>query len=207
MLRKMARETFMYDVYEFFYRLMDNVLEKRTIEIWLKEGEKLPVPHAMKRKIIKEIIQKNNIQAFVETGTYKGYMVDAVKDLLPKIYSVEINTFLAHKAIKRFHKHKNVKIIKGDSSKEIPEIIAKLNNSSFFWLDAHFSGGITGKGEEDSPLKKELKFIKENAPSGSIIAIDDIADCNGHNGYPSLDEILSLSNKHELKNNIAVLYL
>lgn len=207
MLRKIARETFIYDIYEFFYRFMDNILEKRSIDVWIKEGERLPVPHAVKRKILRGIVVKNRIKTFVETGTYKGYMIDAVKNIIPEIYSIEIDNFLANKAAERFKRFKNISIINGDSSKEITEIITKLENPTLFWLDAHFSGGITGKGDEDSPLKRELKLIKEKTPAGSIVAIDDIGDCNGQNGYPSLEEIMCLSNKHELKNNIAVLYL
>ena len=68
MLKKMARETFIYDTYEFFYRFMDNVFEKRTVDIWIKEGEKLPVPHAVKRKILRDVIVKNGIKTFVEIG-------------------------------------------------------------------------------------------------------------------------------------------
>jgi hypothetical protein len=207
MLKKTARKTFIYDIYEFLYRFADIAFEEITIQKWQKNGEKLPVPHAIKRKIIKDLIQRNKIRTFVETGTYKGYMIDAVKDIVPEIYSVEIDRFLASKVTKRFRRSNHVKIIQGDSSIEVKSIITKLKNPTLFWLDAHFSGGITGKGEEDSPLEKELKFIKEKAPAGSIIAIDDIADCNGQNGYPLLEEMLSLSNKHELKNNIAVFYL
>ena len=207
MLKKTVRKTFIYDIYEFFYRFLDTTFEKIIMQRWQKKGERFPVPHAVKRKFVKEIVKKNKIQIFVETGTYKGYMIDAVKDIIPEIYSIEIDRFLANKATKRFEKFKNVVIVNGDSSEKLPVIISKLKKPSFFWLDAHFSGGITGKGEEDSPLKKELEFIKNNAPSGSIIAIDDVADCNGENGYPELNEILSLSGEHELKNNIAVLYL
>ena len=89
MLKKMARETFIYDTYEFFYRFMDNVFEKRTVDIWIKEGEKLPVPHAVKRKILRDVIVKNGIKTFVETGTYKGYMIDAVRNIIPEIYSID----------------------------------------------------------------------------------------------------------------------
>ena len=207
MFKKTVRKTFIYDIYEFFYRLADTILEEATIQRWKKRGEEFPVPHAVKRKFIKEIVKKNKVQIFVETGTYKGYMIDAVKETVSAVYSIEINEFLARTASERFKKKSCVEIIHGDSSIEIKNIVSKLKSPALFWLDAHFSGGITGKGEEDSPLKKELEFIKNNALPGSIIAIDDIADCNGQNGYPELNEILSLSDKHEIKNNIAVLYL
>jgi len=207
MIKEFAMKTVIYDIYEYFYRAGNVFFEDRIIQSWLKNGEKIPVPHAVKRQMLQDVVKRNSIKVFVETGTYKGYMIDPLKYIVEKIYSIEIDNFLADKAQSRFKKNRNITIINGDSAAEIPDIVKKLEKPALFWLDAHFSGGITGKGDEDSPLKKELKFIKDNAPAGSIIAIDDIADCNGQNGYPLLDEIISLSDKHELKSNIAVIYL
>ncbi len=92
---------------------------------------------------------------------------------------------------KRFAKVNKVYIIYGDSSKKIKQIVDKISSPVFFWLDAHYSGGITAKGK--NPILKELLDIFNNWSSKGVVLIDD-ARLFGKGDYPPLDSIIDLVN-------------
>ena len=61
-----------------------------------------------------------------------------------------------------------------------------------FWLDAHYSGGVTAKGSTECPLEHELQIIAEHACTGHIILIDDVR-LMGSGDYPSLARVCELA--------------
>jgi hypothetical protein len=58
-----------------------------------------------------------------------------------------------------------------------------------FWLDGHYSGGITAKGPLDTPIVKELDSILNHSVTGHVILIDDARCFVGENDYPTIDEL------------------
>ena len=61
-----------------------------------------------------------------------------------------------------------------------------------YWLDGHYSAGITGTGESHCPLLKELESIFTLTTSPFVIAIDD-ARCFGNDpAYPTIDSLREL---------------
>jgi hypothetical protein len=96
---------------------------------------------------------------------------------------------LARLAARRFSEHAHIEIIEGDSAKKLAEIIPRIDGSALFWLDGHYSAGITGRGEEDCPIWGELASINGKLPHPYVIIVDD-ARCFGVNeGYPTLGEL------------------
>lgn len=58
-----------------------------------------------------------------------------------------------------------------------------------FWLDAHYSRGDTARGEEETPILKELELIGAHPVRGHLLLIDD-ARCFGvDEGYPSIERM------------------
>ena len=49
-----------------------------------------------------------SLDMFIETGTYIGEMVNAVRSRFKKIYSIELGPELYQKAVKRFENEKNI---------------------------------------------------------------------------------------------------
>jgi hypothetical protein len=128
--------------------------------------------------------QRFNPQIFIETGTYKGEMIDAMKGEFKKLYSIELSDALYEEAKIKFAKEKNVELLHGDSGKILPRILETIDEPALFWLDAHYSDGITARGEVDTPIEKELKTIFSHKIKNHIIVIDDASDFNGKNDYP-----------------------
>ena len=79
-------------------------------------------PALFKRAVIKQYAKKFSPSIFIETGTYLGDTVAAVKNLFSEIHSIELGENLAKEARKRFAKYSHIKIHQGDSAIVLPEI-------------------------------------------------------------------------------------
>jgi hypothetical protein len=157
--------------------------------MWEKQGCAIPPPHAVKQWVLWMYAKKYQIHTFVETGTYQGAMISGLKDIFSKIYSIELSRELFEKAIKRFKTSRHITLLQGDSSIELGKVIPELAEPALFWLDAHYSAGITARGDKDTPVHEELKIILGNTDIEHIIVIDD-ARCFGKEpGYPSINDL------------------
>ena len=111
---------------------------------------------------------------FIETGTYLGEGVTAALAAgFPVIRSVELSDELFAKNVRRFADRPSVKIYHGSSDDQLWNMIADIDRPITFWLDAHYSGGITVKGSENSPILKELAVIARHPIKTHAILIDD----------------------------------
>lgn len=176
------------------YNFYKNYFGKKEIAGWFKKGKPIPPPHAVKQEIVKDIAQKSKLKIFIETGTFLGDMVNAVKNSFEKIYSIEINEKLYQMSKKRFKKYNHIHIIKGDSGEILKFLLQKINEPVLFWLDAHYSGGITGKGEKETPIIKELQNILNHQVKNHIILIDDARLFVGKNDFPIIEELKGILN-------------
>jgi hypothetical protein len=129
------------------------------------------MPPAVKHLFIKWTAKRYGLKTFIETGTAYGDTVAAVKDSFNRIYSIELDRMLFYGSIGRFFFHKNINIILGDSPKELRSIMLEIYEPCLFWLDAHWSGGVTARGKVDTPVIDELKAIEGDY--GHVILIDD----------------------------------
>lgn len=109
---------------------------------------------------------------FIETGTGEGDTLYNIQHHFNKIYSIELSEKYVNIARKRFDNR--VHIIQGDSSVILKPLLNEINGSVFFWLDWHWSGGDTTKGNVDCPLMEEMKIINDNYKTKCIVAIDDV---------------------------------
>ena len=168
----------------------------RELETWERSGRPCPPPHAVKQRVLRTYAREHGLRVFVETGTYLGDMVEAMRRSFDKIYSIELSEELFREAQKRFAHAKHIEIIHGDSGVELGNIVRKLQQPALFWLDGHYSAGMTARGEKDSPVFEELGHILRNPDLGHVVIIDDARCFGTESGYPSLatltEYILSL---------------
>ncbi len=183
-IKKMLPNEFRYRIVEFRY----NHFPEGIIRNWEKQGCPIPPHPVVKQKIVKEYQKKYQYKVLVETGTYLGYMVSAQKRNFKKIYSIELADALYNRAAKKFKNYSHIRIIHGDSGEKIGQIIEALNEPAIFWLDGHYSGGFTVKGESNCPIWKELDAIfSKNLDH--VILIDDAREFTGRNDYPTYKEV------------------
>lgn len=129
-----------------------------------------------------------DLSVLVETGTCFGDAVAGVRDAFDEIYSIELSSELYEGARKRFAKDAKVHLFAGDSASVLPGLLPQLPERCLFWLDAHYSGGVTARGPVDTPIIQEVDAILSLRPH-SVVLVDD-ADCfNGTTSYPTLEQL------------------
>ena len=166
-------------------------LHKAELAVWAARGRPGPPPHAVKEAIVKDYAARHRLDTFVETGTYLGDMVWAVRHTFREIHTVELDPLLYRRALRRFHRSSHVHVYQGDSAEVLGTIVAALQGPALFWLDGHYSGGITAKGAVDTPIKTELSHVfADRRPH--VVLIDDASDFTGTGDYPAIDELEDL---------------
>jgi predicted O-methyltransferase YrrM len=163
--------------------------EVRDLAIWERRGRPCPPPHIVKQRVLREYAREYGLRIFVETGTYLGDMVEAMRHSFDKLYSIELSEELFLMAKKRFAPARHVAIIHGDSGIELGRIVPTLQQPTLFWLDGHYSAGVTARGGKDSPIFEELNHILSTPDLGHVIIIDDARCFGAEPGYPTLDEL------------------
>ena len=157
---------------------------------WIQDDYPLPPPHYVKQMIVTTFALLNKHDTFVETGTYMGAMVEAQRNYFKKIYSIELSEELAEKARKQFSPYPHIEIIQGDSGVKLAEVVSGLNGPALFWLDGHYSGGITALGSKECPAYEELQAIKAS-PYAHTVIIDDHRSF-AQDTYPAVEELEEL---------------
>ena len=169
-------------IYPFLFRFK----KTKIINNWKKMGKPIPPPHLIKQETVKEYAYKFSTEIFIETGTYHGAMILGIKRFFNQIYSIELDKDLYLKAKKLFKKYDNIHILQGDSSKVFPELLDKIRKPCLFWLDAHYSGSVTAKGNLNTPIIIELKSIFSHKIKDHVILIDDARCFTGQEDYPTI---------------------
>lgn len=166
------------------------IRERREIMEWDRAGRPAPPPHAIKQQAIRAYAKKFGLKIFVETGTFRGAMVEAMKKYFSRIYSIELGKDLYEESKERFAGDERITIIHGDSGVELGKLVPKLNQPALFWLDGHYSAGITARGEKDTPILEELTHIFNSGQKGHVILIDDVRCFDPNPAYPNVDDLL-----------------
>lgn len=211
-IKAVIKRTFIKPIRRILFGDVDDMIQdcqhiKEYIE-WLELGKPIPSPHIIKQMTVKEYANKYGPKIFIESGTYLGEMVCSVRSAFDKICSIELDDKLYEKARTRFSKYNNISILHGDSAKVLPKILNHIKEPCLFWLDGHWSGGNTAKGETETPILQELNHILTHTVKDHIILIDDARDFTGKEGYPTLQELRSLilsqnpNYRFEVKNDI-----
>jgi hypothetical protein len=177
-LKNSIKKTFIYQIWKNF-----------EIIKWEMKGRPIPPPSGIKAKIIKEYAKQFSTDIMIETGTYEGDMVASMSDVFNQIFSIELSNDFYHEAKLRFAKYPHICIMHGDSSEILPQILPSINKPCLFWLDAHYSGGITARGDFDTPIISELKQILSHPIKNHVILIDDARHFTGLNDYPTIEKL------------------
>jgi hypothetical protein len=179
------------------YDLIKPLTDRYKIIYWYLHGKHIPPPPAIKQKTVKKYAKKFCIHTLVETGTCLGDMVYSTRNIFNKIFSIELDKILYKKTKKRLEKLNNITLIQGDSSELLPEILNHINEPCLFWLDAHYSGGFTAKGNLETPIIKEIEHIFSHHISKHVILIDDARCFNGSNDYPTVHYLKKIVRRHD----------
>jgi predicted O-methyltransferase YrrM len=176
--------------------------EARKISRWEKKGRPAPPPLVIKQRVLKDYARRYGLRIFIETGTFLGDMVGAMRHSFDRIYSIELSEKYYKEAKEKFSGIPNIELIHGDSGIEIGKLLPAIDQPALFWLDAHFSHEDTAQGDEDTPIFRELEHILNDSRYNHVIIIDDARFFGKDPAYPSIEELFDFI--HKKKSDLAM---
>lgn len=169
-----------------FWRMVRNAQEVRT---WKRRGCPVPPPHLIKQQVLCNYAKEYETNVFVETGTFYGDMVEGMRHVVKTIHSVELSRDLYERAVYRFRNDPHIHLVHGDSGEVLDRIVRELHESALFWLDGHYSGGITARGQSNTPVVQELESVLRFPEYRHVVVIDDVHCFGTEDGYPTMTEL------------------
>jgi hypothetical protein len=170
-------------------RWLEEQKVRKEIRRWEAKGQPCPPPHRIKQEALCSYRDQFNAKILVETGTFRGDMMHAMADHFDQLFSIELSEPLYQKAKERFRDRPKITILQGDSGRVLGDLIPKLNSTTLFWLDGHYSAGETAKGEKDTPIYEELAHILDDPRFQHVILVDDARLFGTDPSYPKLEEL------------------
>lgn len=186
--------------------------DSRILLRWFLAGKPVPPPRLIKLRAIRKYGKKFRLPILVETGTYRGEMVEAVKGDFERIYSIELGEELSQQAKRRFAADPHITILQGDSGEVLRDLLARIDRPTLFWLDSHFSDADTARSGLITPVRRELAHILAHPlAERHVILIDDARLFNGEDDYPTMDSLRALVREAgfgrcEVKDDIICIY-
>ena len=162
--------------------------DRRKRSAWLAAGRPAPAPSVVKHDIVRQYADRHGLATLVETGTYMGGTIEALRDRFARIYSIELDDALYERARARFAHLPHVTILHGDSAQMLPEVLAHLREPALFWLDGHYSGPGTAKGRRETPIEEEIRAVLAHPVAGHVILVDDARVFGSWPDYPTIDD-------------------
>jgi len=165
------------------------------LPLWRWRNSPPPAPPHSKRAVVASFARRVRPDTFVETGTYRGDTLARIRPLVARCISIELDPTLASAAQRRFAKYGGVEVRVGDSAIVLAEVVRTLSGSALFWLDGHYSGGVTADSGK-SPIIQELTSILASELDATIL-VDDARLFDGSDGYPTVSEVVELIKGHQ----------
>lgn len=144
------------------------------------------------------------LETFVETGTYLGRTARWASGHFKEVYTLEASENLWRQAKTAHADRPNIRFIHGHSGEFLHKVLADIHAPTLFWLDGHWSSGVTYGKNDECPLLDELDAIRAKG-GDNYIFIDDARLFMSPpplphrlDQWPTLNEVLvSLSSANE----------
>lgn len=174
----------------------------RSMKSWKKTGFSENSPQIVKQFVFEKYGVADAV--WVETGTYRGTTTNFLRERYPHVHTIEPGVDLYNAALKRFS-GKNVTLYNDVSENVFPQLLPSLSQNINFWLDGHYSAGVTFRGKKDCPVEDELNAIKENLDNFNkvTILIDDVRcflpSSSEYSDYPSIDYLVDWARRFNMR--------
>lgn len=179
--------------------LLQYIREKNALRMWKKRGCLENAPQFIKENIFLKYGIKR--AKWIETGTYLGTTTSFLEKNFGEVFSIEPSVELYNRALSIF-KNRRIKLFNDFSEAVFPVLLPQLSGDINFWLDGHYSAGITAKGKKECPVEDELSAIENNLSrfENITILIDDVRcflnfDLT-YSDYPTLDYLVDWARKN-----------
>jgi FkbM family methyltransferase len=123
-------------------------------------------------ELVDRLRARFGLEHFVETGTRHGVTTRAMAPHFKHVATIELDPVSFQTTAAQLAANSHIHCFQGDSVQQLPQILNALGAAGVVWLDAHWSGGDTGKGDVECPVLGELAAIYAHRPD-HIVFIDD----------------------------------
>lgn len=176
---------------------------RRELDRWAEAGYAMPAPPFVKRAVLR----RNGLPGatWVETGTFQGDTTDFLAADGSRVVTIEPEPRLHAAAAERFRGRPNVDVRHGLSEDVMPALLPTIEGDVCFWLDGHYSAGVTYKGPKDTPIVDELACIAMHLPRWRrvVVMVDDVRCFEPWQpdfaGYPPRDHLVKWAASHGLR--------
>jgi hypothetical protein len=123
------------------------------------------------QKLAEGLRDRLHLRRAIETGTYRGRGTRLLAGVFPAVITIEVAPALARAAQQSLTGVAGVEVREGSSRDVLPELVDAAV-PTLYWLDGHWSGGVTGGAGEECPVIAEIEAIAAGHPDDCIL-IDD----------------------------------
>lgn len=190
-------------VFKFWRLLVKQYRRRLTLShvAWRKNGFASPSPHSVKMAVLERYGSFGS--TWIETGSYLGETASRLSRISKQVHSIEPEKSLFEFVSWRYKKIVNLEFYYGPSEKVLEDLVRVQSANTCFWLDGHFSGDITYKGENSSPIIFELNIIEKYLANleNVRVFVDDVRDFafqSNDSSYPNINYLVSWATKNNL---------
>lgn len=149
----------------------------------------MPAPDAVKHDVIRGCARQHGCTVLVETGTFYGDTIFALRHAFREIHSIELASGLHELARGEFGHLRHIHLHLGDSAKLLPQVASSIEPRTLYWLDGHFCAGPSARAEKDTSISEEVAWLLSRPAREDVVLIDDARLFTGRDGYPSTEEL------------------
>jgi hypothetical protein len=171
------------------FSLLQRRLERTAMRQW-QRSRRPPPPRTVKAALIRSWATPSR-RVFVESGTFFGDMLAAVRPDFDRLYSIELSAGLAARAKRRFARDPAIEIRHGDSGTLLGPLLRSVAAPAVLWLDGHYSGWLTARGETDTPIWSELRAALETGTATDALLVDDARLFGTAPAYPRAEAVIA----------------
>tara|TARA_B110000977_G_C10926957_1_gene435491 strand:- start:150 stop:749 length:600 start_codon:yes stop_codon:yes gene_type:complete len=180
-------------------KLVNYLKFSRAMKEWGERDFLEHSPQLVKQRVFEKYGIKNAI--WIETGTFLCTTTDFLRKRYPHVHSIEPSREFFDAAVERLG-GLNVTFYNDVSENILPQLLPVLKGDINFWLDGHYSAGLTFRGLKDCPVEDELNAIGANIDNFRKISIliDDVRcfvpSGSEYSSYPSINYLVDWARSH-----------
>jgi len=162
------------------------------LDLWRIVTGTFHVPHSWtKYRQIVSLGRATGGDVFFEVGTFLGVTTKRCAKKFRKVWTVELDPKLCAEARRYLASSFNVAVIEGDGLKEVEKFLAETGERNVIvFLDGHFSGGATAKGDLVEPALEEIAILARHRDKIAGFIVDDFRELGTQPGWPTKWELI-----------------
>ena len=121
--------------------------------------------------LVTDLRQQLGLARAIETGTFQGGGARQLAELFSAVLTIELSPEVQRDAATRLADIPAVTSLLGDSRDVLSEVVDP-SLPTLYWLDGHWSGGVTGGEGMECPVLEEIAAIASGHPDDCVL-IDD----------------------------------